>query len=135
MSWVMAMIGVVGGFAGVVSAFISWRQWRKTNRKIAMLNDASAAAEVLPAWYTGRMMTDDWMFGLLTVTGQMIAITGITAISDDGKWMDVDLAESDETETISKKYPFDFIHAAGEDRTTASVQISTIVAAVDLWTT
>ncbi len=65
----------------------------------------------------------------------MIAIKRITAISDDGLWMDVELAEKDETAPIAANYPLPLIHAVGADRTTASVQIRTIVAAVDLWST
>lgn len=98
-----------------------------------MLSDASKAAEVLPAWYTTRMMTDDWLFGLLTATGQMIAINRIKAISDDGEWLDVELAEADQTRAL-RDYPLTMVHAVAGDRKTASIQISAIVAAVDLQT-
>ena len=65
MSLASEVIGAVGGITGLISAVISWQQWRKTNSKIAMLSDASRAAEILPAWYTSRMMTDHRLFGIL----------------------------------------------------------------------
>jgi hypothetical protein len=133
MSWIGEFVGVIGGLTGAVSLYISWRQWQKTERKIAMLSDASRAAEVLPAWYTTRMMHDHWLFGLLTATGQMIAIKRITAISDDGKWMDVELAEKEEADGV-KNYPLELVHAVAADRKKASIQIASIVAAVDLQT-
>ena len=90
----MDWLGTLGGIAGIVSAMVAIHQWWKVSKKIAMLSDASKAAEVLPAWYTSRMMKDDWLFGLLTSDGRTIAIKRITAISDDGRWMDVELAAS-----------------------------------------
>ncbi len=133
MSWIGEIVGIVGGVAGLGSAYIAWQQWQKTDRKIAMLSDASKAAEILPAWYTQRMMQDNWLFGLLTATGQMIAINRITAISDDGKWIDVELADADDANSV-KDYPLALIHAVAPDRTAASIQIRTIVAAIDLRT-
>ena len=133
MSWIGEVVGVVGGLTGVASAYVSWRQWQKTDRKIAMLSDAGKAAEILPAWYTTRMMRDDWLFGLLTATGQMIAIKRITAIPDDGKWIDVELADKDDTDLVAN-YPLQLVRAVAPDRTSASIQIGMIVAAVDLWT-
>jgi hypothetical protein len=133
--WVVDALVILGGLSGWVAAYFSWRQWQKTNRKIAMLQNASAAAEVLPAWYTTRMMQDHWLFGLFTATGQMVAIKQIKAISDDGLWMDVELAQKDETDPFAAIYKVPVIHASGTDRTTASIQIDTIVAAIDLWST
>jgi len=133
MSWVGEIVAVVGGLTGIASAYVSWQQWQKTDRKIAMLTDAGRAAEILPAWYTQRMMQDDWLFGLLTATGQMIAIKRITSLSDDGKWMDVELADKDEAAGVVD-YPIELVHAVAADRRTASVQISGIVAAIELQT-
>jgi hypothetical protein len=43
--------------------------------------DRVARAErLLPAWFVPRMMTDWWHFGLLLVTGQVIAIRGIREV-------------------------------------------------------
>lgn len=130
--WVLDGLIVFGGLSGWAGAFFSYREWQKTKRKIAMLTDASQAAEVLPAWYTSRMMTDHWTFGLLTESGQMVVINRITALSDDARWIDVELAESDRLDWLPKDYPAKFIFAVGPERTSASLQISKIVAAVDL---
>jgi hypothetical protein len=132
LDWLGA-IGAVGGLAGGISAYISWREWKKTNRKIAMLNNVTKAAEVLPAWYTTRMMQDYWTFGLLTISGQIIVIKQITAISDDGKWMDVLLAHSFERESREDIYE-NALYAVAGDRNTASVQIDKIIAAFELET-
>ena len=125
------VIGAIGGVTGIVSASISCQQWKKTNKKIAMLQDSGAAFEVLPAWYTRRMMGDDWLFGLQTNDGKLIVIRRIIALSDDAEWMDVQLAEESDTADISEdRHPLVF--AVAGDRTTASIRISNIIAAYDL---
>lgn len=98
-----------------------------------MLTDASKAAEVLPAWYTERMMTDYWLFGLITVDGRTIAITSIHAVSDNGEWMDVELADKDEMAMRDDDH-LDIITAVAGDRKRASVKIANIVAAIELRT-
>ena len=90
------VIAVISGLTALVSLMFTEKQWRKINKKIAMITNAETAIEVLPAWYTARMMQDQWYFGLRTVDGHVIAIRKITAISDDGKWMDVNLLTDDE---------------------------------------
>lgn len=129
----MDWVGLVGGIVGIASFVLSLLEWRKVNKKIAMLHHSGKAAEVLPAWYTQRMMDDEWLFGLITHDGRMIAITSISAVSDDGRWMDVELAERVQVDGIRKDYGT-VICAVARDRTSASVQISAIVAAIELQT-
>lgn len=105
-------------------------QWQKVKKKVAMLDDAGMASEILPAWYASRMMRDWWLFGLLTADGRLIAIRRITAVSDDGKWMDVELAEADDVEHLDERYQL--VTAVVPDRLGASVQIASIVAAIEL---
>lgn len=133
MAWIGAIGGVIGAVAGIGSAVFAGMEWRKVNRKIAMESDWNRAAEILPAWYTSRMMSDQWCFGLWIVSGQMIAITNIKSLSDDGEWMDVELAEVSD---LPKPYADnrDVIVAVARDRTRASIKIANIVAATDLWT-
>lgn len=133
-------IALFGVIAALISAgFTAWslwfthKQWQKIKSKVAMINDSGKASEVLPAWYTARMMRDNWLFGLLTSDGRIVVIKQITAISDDGKWMDVQLAETDEVEGI-KFGGGTFICAVAADRVQASLQIAHIVAALDLQT-
>lgn len=126
------IIGVFGGIAGIISAYVSWQEWRKTNRKIAMLTDAGRVAEILPAWYTSRMMHEQWLFGLHMADGSAIAIKQIFSVSDDKNWMDVELAQQDDVpKGFGEKNTV--VCAVSADRAKASVQIAQIVAAVDLW--
>ncbi|NOT40459.1 MAG: hypothetical protein HOP13_08205 [Alphaproteobacteria bacterium] len=124
------IIGVIGGLTGIASAFFSWKEWQKTNRKIAMLTDSGGASEVLPAWYTSRMMTDHWLFGLVTTGGQIVVINRIKSVSDNSEWMDVELATKDESSSAAIYGPV--VHAVADDRRVASLQIRNIVAALDL---
>jgi hypothetical protein len=61
--WLSAIAAWVACAISLAAAGFSWLEWKRISRKIGMLEDASAAAEVLPAWYTSRMMTDYWLFG------------------------------------------------------------------------
>lgn len=104
-----------------------------------MINIGRKAAEILPAWYTTRMMPIDlgegrlgreyWPFGLLMSDGRTIVVTSISSLSDDGKWMDVELAVVDEWGVGNKP---NYIFAVAKDRTEASVQVSHVMAAVEL---
>ena len=126
-----AVVSVIGAITALVSLWFTDKQWRKINRKIAMLDDAGAVIEILPAWYTGRMMEDQWWFGLQTTDGSLIAFSTINSVSDDGKWMDVELLTSDEVPDIAHK---NIVCAVADDRRNASIQIDKIVAAYDLVT-
>ena len=131
--WIALAGVVVSALSLAVAGWSLWfthLQWEKVRRKVAMLDDAGMASEVLPAWYTSRMMSDWWLFGLLTADGRLVAIRRITAISDDGKWMDVELAEADDVEHLDGRFPV--IAAVAPDRLGASVQIASIVAAIEL---
>ena len=54
-------------------------------------------AALLPAWFCERMATDDWHFGIMLTTGQMLHVETIEAVhqSDGGVWLDVRLGEPD----------------------------------------
>lgn len=125
------VIAVIGALTGLGSLWFTERQWRKINKKIAMLTDANAASEVLPAWYTKRMMRDQWYFGLQTSDGNVIAISRIRSISDDGQWMDVELLTKDEVQEFDGRT---YIVAVADDRREASIKINNIVAAYDIVT-
>lgn len=129
-----AIGGIIGAAAGIGSAVFAGMEWRKVNRKIAMVGDMSRAAEILPAWYTQRMMGDYWLFGLWTVSGQMIAITRITGVSDDGEWMDVELANKDELAMRDDNEQERLIYNVTGDRPSASVKIANIVTAMEIRT-
>ncbi len=126
-----SVIAVASALTALGSLWFTEKEWKKINKKIAMLTDAGAAIEVLPAWYTERMMRDHWYFGLRTTDGHVIAISNITAISDDGKWMDVNLLTDDEVPDCKETK---FVTAVAEDRRSASIQIEKIVLAYDIVT-
>lgn len=133
LEWATLIIAGIGGITGLCSLWFTHLQWEKIKAKVTLLTNSDHAFEVVPAWYTGRMMTDDWLFGLLTSDGRVIAITRITAVSSDGKWMTVELAESDQLPPDLSKYGVP-VFAVAHDRATASVQIESVVAAMDLQT-
>lgn len=120
-SIIIGAVGAVGGLAGIVSAYVSFVEWRKVNRKVAMLEDSGAAFEVVPAWYTSRMMDDFWLFGLQMNNGRVIAVNRIDGISSDGIWMDVTLATTDEVEHVDQRYGTITV-AVADDRRSASVR-------------
>ena len=125
------VLSIIGAVTGLASLWLSNEQWKKVKSKIGMLSDSRKAAEILPAWYTSRMMQDQWYFGLVTTDGHTIAIGRISAISDDGKWMDVELLTSDE---VPNDRNTKFITAVAEDRRSASIQIEKIVMAYEIIT-
>ena len=125
------VLSIIGAVTGLASLWLSNEQWKKVKSKIGMLSDSGKAAEILPAWYTSRMIQDQWYFGLVTTDGHTIAIGRISAISDDGKWMDVELLTSDE---VPNDRNTKFITAVAEDRRSASIQIEKIVMAYEIIT-
>jgi len=125
------LLSVIAVLTSLGSLWFTEKQWRKIKSKIAMISDVNKAIEVLPTWYAERMMTDYWSFGLLTTEGIVIAIRRITAISDDGKWIDVELLTSNEAPDSTKQK---FVTAVASDRRIASVQINKIVMAYELVT-
>ena len=125
------VLSIIGAVTGLASLWLSNEQWKKVKSKIGMLSNAGKAAEILPAWYTSRMMQDQWYFGLVTTDGHTIAIGRISAISDNGKWMDVELLTSDE---VPDDRNTKFITAVAYDRRSASIQIEKIVMAYEIIT-
>jgi len=125
-----AVVGIAGGIAGIWSVVLAQKQWNKVRKKIAVLSTSEEIYEVLPAWYTSRMVDERWMFGLYTASGHTLLIRRIMSLSDDSKWMNVELATAEDAKGLEVK---NSVAAVADDRTKASVQISGIVAAVDLW--
>ena len=125
------VLSIIGAVTGLASLWLSNEQWKKIKSKIGMLSNAGKVAEILPAWYTSRMMQDQWYFGLVTTDGRTIAIGTISAISDDGKWMDVELLTADE---VPNSKDTKFITAVSDDRRSASIQIEKIVMAYEIIT-
>lgn len=121
-------IALIAALVSIISLWFTYRQWQKTNAKIAMLTNYSKAAEILPAWYTERMMRDYWLFGLLTTDGKMVVINRIVGVSDNAKWLDVELANRDDYPDGDQNCVF----AVSPERIKASVAIENIVVAFEL---
>ena len=122
---------IANNLISIIAVIISLLAYCKSTKKIAMLNDAKEMIKIIPAWYMDRMKTDYWAFGLLTQDGRTLVITNINSLSNDGKWIDVELAaKGDFTINENQNYVF----AIAEDRKTASVQLTSIVAFVELIT-
>ncbi len=91
--------------------------------------DIALAQQILPAWFVARMMTDDWHFGLMLVTGKVLAISSIDRVfmgANDSIWMDVTLSEYD----LSMK-GLDILNAP-TSRRKATVNAAHVVAAFEL---
>lgn len=96
-----------------------------------MRDDVRAAIELLPAWFTSRMMTDNWTFGLLTDTGITVSIAtilGVHQAADGQLWIDVELSDA----RSIWEHPQLNILKAPTSRTQASIAVNHIVAAFEL---
>ncbi|HWX48570.1 MAG TPA: hypothetical protein VNZ61_10980 [Roseomonas sp.] len=85
--------------------------------------------ELMPAWFAGRMMADDWTFGLLLSTGQVMLIRQIEAVhlSPQGVVLvDVEML----TEAAGFSAPGGVLVAPTE-RARATVNLAHIVAAFE----
>ena len=129
---------VVSIFALVVSAmaYLDGRKSRLLNQKqFAKIVEDSKKDDDLavnPSWFTRRMTTDDWVFGLLTTNGEIIMIGGIDAISKDGKWIEVTLLTTDRCSGGFTHLSGTPVFAVADDRTTASIKVSNIVMALEM---
>src|SRR5690349_19161336 len=90
------------------------------------------AQRLLPAWFIGRMMTDEWQFGLLLDTGVVMAISSILEIhqaADGSLWIDVEMLK----DVFDLEAPGHRVFCAPtSQRTTASIAVNHIVAAFEL---
>lgn len=85
---------------------------------------------LLPAWFSERMMSDCWSFGLLLLTGDTICIKQITNISqaaDGGLWLDVIMMDAKPVYGFGGN-----LLVSPTSRSKASINASHIVVAVEL---
>jgi hypothetical protein len=121
----------------IVSAYFAWqsaeaskRQLALIARKIGMVTDPAKMTEILPVWYVKRMGQDNWGFGLLA-SGELLGIERIRGVSDDGKWLEVDLLDGSGGPKDVSGIPV--MYAALSDRTHGSVRVDQVQAAFELW--
>jgi hypothetical protein len=87
---------------------------------------------LLPAWFTERMLNDQWYFGLLLVTGEVIGIHCIRSViqaGDGSIWIDAEMFEEDEGghEAFGRK-----VRTAPTKRCAISINANQVVAAFEL---
>ena len=125
-------------FALVVSAMTLWTQRESQSlneEQFAKIVEDSKKDDYLavnPSWFTRRMTTDNWFFGLLTTNGEIIMIEKIIEVSPDGKWLEVTLLTADSCSGSSTHLGGTPVFAVADDRKTASVQVSNIVMALEM---
>jgi len=89
---------------------------------------------LLPPWFTERMMSDSWCFGLLMVTGDVIAIQSINSIIKDASgnlWLNATLLDSQfcSGKDVINQHP---LFGSPPSRTEVSINSSHVVAAFEL---
>ncbi len=87
--------------------------------------------DLLPCWMTARMMSDQWVFGLMLSTGVMLLIDCIDKVSqaaDGSIWLDVTLRKGKLDHLDLPGVQFD----SPTTRTEATVNAAHVVAAFEL---
>ena len=88
---------------------------------------------LLPAWFAERM-TDEWHYGLLTVTGHCFYIERIVSVKQDAAgelWLDVDLHETGLV-GLQEIPHMKLVYSPTKGRTRATIKASHVVAAFEL---
>ena len=90
--------------------------------------------DLIPAWFTGRMMDDVWGFRLMLENGTVIAIECIDKVvqaKDGSLWLDVQLLDHPGNSDLDDDKIFIAPHS---DRPCASINASKVVAAFEICT-
>jgi len=96
------------------------------------------AQAILPAWFVDRMMTDNWVFGLLLVTGQTLVIDNIQQIryGAGGTWIDAtmhqDFLGPRASAGMKTRHPWLTLMTAPTSRLKISINAEHVVAAFEL---
>ncbi|MDJ0900590.1 MAG: hypothetical protein QNJ55_17445 [Xenococcus sp. MO_188.B8] len=88
--------------------------------------------KLLPAWFTVRMLCDTWVFGLLMITGDIIAIQCINSIKQDASgniWLDATLQDN---HNFAQDVQSHKVFIAPTSRTDISINSSHVMAAFEL---
>lgn len=131
MDWANVVFQGLTFLIALAALLVSIHNWIKANEKRKLLTDPSEAFELVPAWFTKRMMTDHWYFALLLSNGKWILISQINSISSDGKWIDVELSEKGSS-TLYDAIPEDqIISSLTNDRPRATIRAAEVVLATE----
>ncbi len=91
------------------------------------------ALQLLPAWFVPRMMSEEWVYGLMMASGTVIAVEQIERVRravDGVLWLDVRLAPADDYWGGNNYDPT--IFGAPSTRRRASINAAHIAAAFEL---
>ena len=102
-----------------------------TNHENRNAEEIQEYIDLLPAWFTERMLSDTWNFGLLMATGDIIAIQYIHSITQDASgnlWLDAKL----QNDCIKDSVMGHKIFVAPTSRDNISINSSHVVAAFEL---
>ena len=109
---------------------------RKTNEDAKnALKAVYEEARILPAWFVPRMMTDNWFFGLLMVSGITIGVERIEKLHRDAAgniWLDVVLLDRLPSHDAVPHLSLKTFFVAPTSRTTASINASHVMAVFEL---
>lgn len=92
----------------------------------------ASAQELMPVWFVPRMMSEQWIYGLMMSYGQLIAIeiiNDITRAADGSIWIEVTLAPADDYWGTNYDPS---VFGAPTTRRKASINVAHIAAALDL---
>ena len=93
-----------------------------------------AAEKLLPAWFVPRMMTDEWTFGLLLTTGQILVIRHLSRVrqaADGTIWLDVKMRPRERESTLETRSSLNYLFAPSEELD-ASVSAAHVMVAFEL---
>jgi hypothetical protein len=104
----------------------------------AQMAQIAKASKLLPAWFTRRMMSDTWYFGLLLDCGYVVGISCILDIRQDAAgalWIDFETLENPRG-CVQGHLPAELMDrmtgTVAEGRNEMTIQASKIVAAFEL---
>lgn len=92
-------------------------------------------ARVLPAWFVPRMMTDNWFFGFLMVSGITIGVERIEKLHRDAAgniWLDVILLDRTMSNGAVPYKSTKSFFVSPTSRTTATINSTHIMAVFEL---
>lgn len=101
-----------------------------------MINDEKQPESSTP-WFLERMSSDTWGFALITSCGLTFLIQSILGVERDetgDAWLRVDLMDSAQNGSYQPAVGERIVCAACE-RSIASVRLSSVVAAIEVWDT
>jgi arginase family enzyme len=93
------------------------------------------AYKLLPTWFVGRMMDDNWHFALILSTGHALYVENIRYVrraADNSIWIDAHLYSQKDADTHSWQIKDTKLIGAPTSRGTVSINAEHVVYAVEM---